>query len=66
MALFRDNVIKALGSLLIAVAREYGAHDFVGHIGGDDFVVLAPVEVAAPLGGVAREAVEAGGEAGAS
>lgn len=39
-----DRVIKATGRLLLALAREGGAEDFVGHIGGDDFIVLSKPE----------------------
>ncbi len=37
-----NEVIQALARLATEVSREYGGQDsFVGHIGGDDFVVLA-------------------------
>ncbi|HDN86155.1 MAG: diguanylate cyclase response regulator [Candidatus Omnitrophota bacterium] len=36
-----DEVIKSLGRILLEVIRKWGGtNDFVGHIGGDDFVVL--------------------------
>ncbi len=37
-----DAVIKALGKFIIESVAEFGAKDdFVGHIGGDDFVVIS-------------------------
>jgi diguanylate cyclase (GGDEF)-like protein len=42
-----DEAIRATASLLQAVAAEHGdEHTFIGHVGGDDFVVVAPVELA--------------------
>lgn len=36
-----DEVIKETARILIRTAQQYGnAEDFIGHIGGDDFVVL--------------------------
>lgn len=35
-----DRVIKATAQLLLRVARKDGSHDFVGHIGGDDFIII--------------------------
>jgi diguanylate cyclase (GGDEF)-like protein len=36
-----DNVIRETARILLAAVKEYGApDDFVGHIGGDDFVVI--------------------------
>ena len=35
-----DRVIKATGKLLLGLARAGGAQEFVGHIGGDDFILL--------------------------
>ena len=36
-----DNVIRETARILLSVTKEYGAaEDFVGHIGGDDFVVV--------------------------
>ncbi|MEX1177133.1 MAG: response regulator [Nitriliruptor sp.] len=42
-----DEAIRATASLLQTVASEHGdEHTFVGHVGGDDFVVVVPVELA--------------------
>jgi diguanylate cyclase (GGDEF)-like protein len=42
-----DEAIRATASLLQAVAAEHGdEHTFIGHVGGDDFVVVAPVDLA--------------------
>lgn len=36
-----DNVIRFTANLLIDVSREFGTEtDFVGHVGGDDFVMI--------------------------
>ena len=36
-----DNVIRETARILLSVAKEYGnVNDFVGHIGGDDFVLV--------------------------
>ena len=36
-----DKVIKAVADTLVATINEVGTHeDFIGHIGGDDFVVI--------------------------
>jgi diguanylate cyclase (GGDEF)-like protein len=43
-----DRVIKTLGSLLLSIVRESPDGDFVGHIGGDDFIVIcAPARMEA-------------------
>ncbi|MEK7858875.1 MAG: response regulator [Elusimicrobiota bacterium] len=45
-----DKVIKATGQLLLKVAREKdGSLDFVGHIGGDDFIVITDPERMEPM-----------------
>ncbi|MDE2040467.1 MAG: response regulator [Elusimicrobia bacterium] len=44
-----DRVIKAMGALLVELLREQGGDDFVGHIGGDDFIVLTSPERMAAL-----------------
>ncbi len=36
-----DHVIRATAQLIVRLAREDGRLDFVGHIGGDDFIVLS-------------------------
>ncbi|MBI1799032.1 MAG: response regulator [Candidatus Eisenbacteria bacterium] len=47
-----DLAIRRLADILVAAARESGGKDcFVGHIGGDDFVVLTSTESAEALGG---------------
>ena len=46
-----DQMIVLLARLLIAVAEAAGVDNFVGHVGGDDFVLIVP-EAAAE--GVAR------------
>ena len=42
-----DAVIRETARLLVEVSQEEGGDAFVGHIGGDDFVVIVPVEQAA-------------------
>ncbi|MFA6315953.1 MAG: response regulator [Elusimicrobiota bacterium] len=44
-----DHVIKATSRLLIKVATEAVPPCFVGHIGGDDFIVIATPEQMEPL-----------------
>lgn len=45
-----DKVIKSTGQLLLKVAREKdGSLDFVGHIGGDDFIVITDPERMEPM-----------------
>jgi diguanylate cyclase (GGDEF)-like protein len=45
-----SEVIKELANLLLRNRRALGAEDdFLGHIGGDDFVVIAPPERAEPI-----------------
>ena len=45
-----DQVIKMLADKLIAAVRAHGGKDgFIGHIGGDDFVVLCTPECAEPV-----------------
>jgi len=39
-----DRVIKALARVLVDQLRNGGGADFVGHIGGDDFIVLSSPE----------------------
>jgi diguanylate cyclase (GGDEF)-like protein len=40
-----DNVIKETARILLRVAQEHGnAEDFVGHVGGDDFVVVTSMD----------------------
>jgi GGDEF domain-containing protein len=46
-----DEAIKHLANMILQVVKELGgADDFVGHIGGDDFVVLTRPEHADALG----------------
>lgn len=35
-----DRVIKATAQLLLRLTREKNSRDFLGHIGGDDFIIL--------------------------
>jgi diguanylate cyclase (GGDEF)-like protein len=45
-----DGTIQALTNILVQVAQEFeAANTFVGHIGGDDFVVLTNTDVAGAL-----------------
>ncbi len=44
-----DHVIKATGQLLLRLTREEGPETFVGHIGGDDFIVTTPPDRMEPL-----------------
>ena len=37
-----DKLIVALAATLVAVADAYAADAFVGHVGGDDFVLIVP------------------------
>lgn len=39
-----DVAIQLLAEVITDLATEYGESIFVGHIGGDDFIVLAPTE----------------------
>ncbi len=46
-----DDAIKHLAKIIIQVTKELGSHqDFIGHIGGDDFVVLTRPEHGEGLG----------------
>lgn len=36
-----DRVIKATAQLLLRLTREKGSRNFLGHIGGDDFIVIS-------------------------
>ncbi len=46
-----DDAIQRLAAILVdVVTRLGGAAGFVGHIGGDDFIVLAPTEQAEAIG----------------
>lgn len=45
-----SEVLKMTGELLGDVLLEHGGEgDFIGHIGGDDFVVLTSIDMAEPL-----------------
>lgn len=45
-----DKVIKATAELLLRMVKSHGApKDFVGHIGGDDFIVVTSPDVMEPL-----------------
>lgn len=46
-----DIALRQLAHILVGVAAQHPAEDiFVGHVGGDDFVVLAPAALATELG----------------
>ena len=46
-----DDAIKALAEILVRSSNAHGGSaNFVGHIGGDDFVVITVPEFATPLG----------------
>jgi len=45
-----DEAIQALSRILVSAASRRGADRFVGHIGGDDFVVLSAPEHAEAIG----------------
>ncbi|MBN1822694.1 MAG: response regulator [Endomicrobiales bacterium] len=46
-----DEVIKATANILIRSVKEYGEKgDFIGHIGGDDFVILTTNEKFGQIG----------------
>jgi diguanylate cyclase (GGDEF)-like protein len=51
-----DQAIQTLARILVESAHRFGTGNFIGHIGGDDFVVLTTPEAAEPLG----EAIIAG------
>jgi diguanylate cyclase (GGDEF)-like protein len=36
-----DKVIKATAQLLLRLTREKGGREFLGHIGGDDFIIIS-------------------------
>ncbi len=40
-----DEMIKNLARILTSVVKEFTRDGFVGHIGGDDFVFIVPLEV---------------------
>lgn len=44
-----NRVLKACAHLLLEVTRREGRGDFVGHIGGDDFIVITTPERMEPL-----------------
>jgi diguanylate cyclase (GGDEF)-like protein len=45
-----DEVLKGLASVIVGVVEELDATEaFVGHVGGDDFVVIAPIARAEEL-----------------
>jgi PleD family two-component response regulator len=46
-----DQAIQALARILVETSHRFGgSSNFIGHIGGDDFVVLTTPEMAEPLG----------------
>jgi PleD family two-component response regulator len=55
-----DEAIQSLSRILVKAARNHGEGHFVGHIGGDDFVLLAVPEHAEAIG---NEIIEAFGRA---
>jgi diguanylate cyclase (GGDEF)-like protein len=47
-----DDIIKETARILIRAVQEIGTDsDFIGHIGGDDFVVITKVETAEAISG---------------
>lgn len=41
-----SDIIKWLGEVLSRIKKEFGSlHDFLGHIGGDDFVIICSPEI---------------------
>jgi diguanylate cyclase (GGDEF)-like protein len=47
-----DRAIQTLARIIVDVVQEVaGSQGFVGHVGGDDFVVIVPPEHAEPLAG---------------
>ena len=45
-----DEAIKATARMLLEVSHEFPSPQvFLGHIGGDDFIILAPIDIAEPL-----------------
>lgn len=45
-----DEIIKNTANILIRCVKEYGQKgDFIGHIGGDDFIVLTTPELYQPI-----------------
>ncbi len=45
-----DEAIQTLSRILVEAARHHGEGNFVGHIGGDDFVLLTSPESAEEIG----------------
>ena len=55
-----DEAIRALARILIEAAQQYGTRDdFVGHIGGDDFVLLTTPACGEPVGQAVVHAFDA-------
>jgi diguanylate cyclase (GGDEF)-like protein len=51
-----DGVIRQTADIILEAVRELGnPDDFVGHIGGDDFIVISTPEVAVPIAETAIE-----------
>ncbi len=51
-----DEIIRMLARILVNTVDQYaGPHGFVGHIGGDDFVFICPLEV---VEDIAREIIQ--------
>lgn len=51
-----DEILRALARILTnVVSNQAGERGFVGHIGGDDFVFVCPMELAEPI---AKEIIE--------
>jgi len=59
-----DRAISFLAGVLVGNTQKYGSgHDFVGHVGGDDFVVVSESDVAADLAArIVREFDEGKGD----
>jgi diguanylate cyclase (GGDEF)-like protein len=55
-----DSLIRFMASLLVDAVQQHGGEgDFVGHIGGDDFVVITSPERAQPIAENVKETFDA-------
>jgi GGDEF domain-containing protein len=45
-----SDIIKWLGEMLSTIKKDFGSpHDFLGHIGGDDFIIMCSPEIVQPI-----------------